>query len=226
MNGAANAPRLIRLDADWGAIALEPAHAPDIAIAPEQAAYVIYTSGSTGTPKGVVVRHDALLNFLLSMQEQVRLSGEDRLLAVTTVGFDIAALELYLPLLGGATVAIAPSETVKDAAALLGVIGESGATVMQATPTLWQALLSQADEQANEPVNQPAAGCDAPRCRRLCACGLADAGWRRGAERPAVTGDGLAGRLGEQPLRADRDHDLVGGHAAGWCGAGWEDAEW
>ena len=95
----AAAPRLIRLDADWGAIALEPAHAPDIAIAPEQAAYVIYTSGSTGTPKGVVVRHDALSNFLLSMQEQVPLSGEDRLLAVTTVGFDIAALELYLPLL-------------------------------------------------------------------------------------------------------------------------------
>ena len=52
-------PRLIRLDADWGAIALEPAHAPDIAIAPEQAAYVIYTSGSTGTPKGVVVAHVA-----------------------------------------------------------------------------------------------------------------------------------------------------------------------
>ncbi len=146
-DGAANPPRLIRLDADWGAIALEPAHAPAIAIAPEQAAYVIYTSGSTGTPKGVVVCHDALSNFLLSMQEQVRLSGEDRLLAVTTVGFDIAALELYLPLIGGATVVIAPSETVKDAAALLGVIGESGATVMQATPTLWQALLSQANEQ-------------------------------------------------------------------------------
>ena len=146
-DGAANPPRLIRLDADWGAIALEPPHAPDIAIAPEQAAYVIYTSGSTGTPKGVVVCHDALSNFLLSMQEQVRLSGEDRLLAVTTVGFDIAALELYLPLIGGATVVIARSETVKDAAALLGVIGESGATVMQATPTLWQALLSQANEQ-------------------------------------------------------------------------------
>ena len=57
------------------------------------------------------------------MQEQVPLSGEDRLLAVTTIGFDIAALELYLPLLGGATVVIAPSETMKDAAGLLGVIG-------------------------------------------------------------------------------------------------------
>ena len=62
----AAAPRLIRLDADWGAIALEPAHAPGIAIAPEQAAYVIYTSGSTGTPKGVVVR--ACVHFANSMQ--------------------------------------------------------------------------------------------------------------------------------------------------------------
>ena len=96
-------PRLIRLDADWGAIALEPAHAPDIAIAPEQAAYVIYTSGSTGMPKGAAVRHEALSNFLLSMQEQVPLSLRIVCWLVTTVGFDIAALELYLPLLGGAT---------------------------------------------------------------------------------------------------------------------------
>ena len=138
------APRLIRLDADWGAIALQPSHAPTIAIAPGQAAYVIYTSGSTGTPKGVVVRHDALSNFLQSMREQVPLSVEDRLLAVTTIGFDIAALELYLPLIGGADVTIVPSETVKDVPALLAAIASSGASVMQATPTLWQALISHA----------------------------------------------------------------------------------
>ena len=122
---------------------------------------MIYTSGSTGTPKGVVVRHDALLNFLLSMQEQVRLSGEDRLLAVTTVGFDIAALELYLPLLGGATVVIAPSETVKDAAALLGVTRVERRDLMQATPTLWQALLSQAYEQAERDRSRPSRPCRA-----------------------------------------------------------------
>ena len=79
---------------------------------------MIYTSGSTGTPKGVVVSHGALSNFLGSMAEQVRLTPHDRLLAVTTIGFDIAALELYLPLLGGASIVIVPRETVQDAQAL------------------------------------------------------------------------------------------------------------
>ena len=110
------------------------------------------------------MRHDALANFLLSMREQVPLSGEDRLLAVTTIGFDIAALELYLPLLGGATAVVVPSGTVKDIPALLGTMASSGATVMQATPTLWQALLSQVDEHVGEPTSEdrPTRACRQP----------------------------------------------------------------
>jgi non-ribosomal peptide synthase protein (TIGR01720 family) len=212
-DGAA-APRLVRLDADWSDIALAPATPPGVAIAPEQAAYVIYTSGSTGTPKGVVVRHDALSNFLLAMREQVPLSAADRLLAVTTAGFDIAALELYLPLLSGASVVLAPAETVRDAAALLRLIGASGASVMQATPTLWQALLGQANEQANEPANEAANGASGAASGVAGACGTADAGGRRGAERDAVAGHDLARRSGVQSLWPDRDHDLVGGDAA------------
>ena len=139
--------QLVRLDADWPAIARQPASAPAVAIAPGQAAYVIYTSGSTGTPKGVVVGHGALANFLCAMRDRFALSASDRLLAVTTIGFDIAALELYLPLLSGASVAVADGDTVKDAAALLRAVETSGATVMQATPTLWQALVSQVRER-------------------------------------------------------------------------------
>src|SRR5262245_5702106 len=119
-----------------------PATAPAVAPDPRNPAYVIYTSGSTGTPKGVTVMHEALSNFLGAMGEQIPLAADDRLLAVTTIGFDIAALELYLPLLHGACAVIAPRETVQDAQALARHIGETGATVMQATPTLWQSLLS------------------------------------------------------------------------------------
>ncbi|MCX4830317.1 amino acid adenylation domain-containing protein [Streptomyces sp. NBC_01016] len=103
-------------------------------------AYVIYTSGSTGRPKGVTVTHAALVNFLTAMQDRFAITEYDRLAAVTTVGFDIAGLELFLPLLHGAQVVLAPREVVRDPAALAHLIDDSGATLVQATPSLWQAL--------------------------------------------------------------------------------------
>ncbi|ASS75853.1 non-ribosomal peptide synthetase [Tumebacillus algifaecis] len=109
-------------------------------------AYVIYTSGSTGKPKGVVISYANLTNFLLSMQDRFKLNEQDRLLAVTTVAFDISGLEVYLPLISGASVAIAPKRVVQEPIALAERIVESGATIMQATPTLWQALVSNRPE--------------------------------------------------------------------------------
>ncbi|WP_433607262.1 amino acid adenylation domain-containing protein [Dactylosporangium sp. CA-139114] len=113
----------------------------------EHPAYVIYTSGSTGRPKGVVVRHGGLANFLTAMARHVPLDGNDRLLAVTTVAFDIAALELFLPLVSGAAVILADAGEVRDPAALVALAEAAGATVMQATPALWQAVLSVAGER-------------------------------------------------------------------------------
>ncbi|MGK4585534.1 non-ribosomal peptide synthase/polyketide synthase [Kitasatospora sp. HPMI-4] len=107
---------------------------------PEHPAYVIYTSGSTGRPKGVVLPHAALANFLADMGTRFPLTGRDRWVAVTTIAFDIAALELYLPLISGARVVLAPRHTVIDPAALTGLLVRSGATVMQATPSLWRAV--------------------------------------------------------------------------------------
>jgi amino acid adenylation domain-containing protein len=106
-------------------------------------AYVIYTSGSTGTPKGVIVTHDAVANFLAAMAERFPMTSGDRMLAVTTVAFDIHVLELYLPLLTGASVVIASRDTTHDPATLAGLIGHTGATIMQGTPALWQALLAE-----------------------------------------------------------------------------------
>ncbi|MET7415030.1 amino acid adenylation domain-containing protein [Streptomyces rubiginosohelvolus] len=125
---------------DAGPVPSEAAH-------PGDPAYVIYTSGSTGRPKGVVVPRLALDNLLAAMGRLLGLSGEDRLLAVTTVSFDIAALELFVPLLGGATVVLAADDDVTDPFALAGLIRSTAPTVMQATPSLWR-VLADADPDA------------------------------------------------------------------------------
>jgi len=104
-------------------------------------AYVIYTSGSTGKPKGVQIHHRAVVNFLCSMQKDLRINASDSLLAVTTLSFDIAVLELLLPLTVGAKVVIANSETVADGALLAETLTNSGITFMQATPASWRLLL-------------------------------------------------------------------------------------
>ncbi|MFL6292884.1 MAG: amino acid adenylation domain-containing protein [Thermoanaerobaculia bacterium] len=108
---------------------------------PENPAYVIYTSGSTGRPKGVVVRQGAVVNFLASMARRPGIGEDDVLLAVTTISFDIAVLELFLPLAVGGRVELADRETVIDGARLVERIESSGATVMQATPATWRLLL-------------------------------------------------------------------------------------
>ncbi|MFE0654760.1 amino acid adenylation domain-containing protein, partial [Streptomyces sp. NPDC059534] len=102
---------------------------------------VLYTSGSTGRPKGVVVPHGALSNFLWSMGSQVGLSAGEKWLAVTTFGFDISLLEVFLPLVSGAVVVVADRDVVRDPVALGRLVRAEGVSVMQATPSLWRALL-------------------------------------------------------------------------------------
>ncbi|RYF02089.1 MAG: amino acid adenylation domain-containing protein, partial [Comamonadaceae bacterium] len=106
----------------------------------EQLGYVLYTSGSTGRPKGVQVTHHGIVNILQSLQRELKLTASDRLLSVTTLSFDIAALELYLPLLAGARVVIAPRETVLDPGKLERTIIQRQITMMQATPSTWRML--------------------------------------------------------------------------------------
>jgi enterobactin synthetase component F len=104
-------------------------------------AYVLYTSGSTGRPKGVQIPHYALVNFLTAMQREPGITENDRMLAVTSLSFDIAALELLLPLLVGAQATIAPAEVAADGFRLATLMSECGATIMQATPATWRLLL-------------------------------------------------------------------------------------
>ena len=123
-------------------LALEAAgDAASSSAGPESIAYVIYTSGSTGQPKGVEIPHRAVVNFLASMVKRPGLHADDRLLAVTTLSFDIAVLELFGPLSVGAEVVLATREQAMDGAALNSLLDASRATLMQATPATWRMLV-------------------------------------------------------------------------------------
>jgi amino acid adenylation domain-containing protein len=138
----AQIPEVVFLDTDKAQFdAQSTENLPPISRA-DNLAYVIYTSGSTGKPKGVQIPHRAIVNFLLSMQQAPGLSADDTLLAVTTLSFDIAGLELYLPLISGARVVIASQDTVTNGAALAELMARTRATVMQATPITWRMLLA------------------------------------------------------------------------------------
>jgi amino acid adenylation domain-containing protein len=110
-------------------------------VEPTNLVYVIYTSGSTGRPKGVQLCHRNLVNLLTSMSCRPGLTSTDSFLAITTISFDIAALELYLPLVTGACCVIASREAAADVTELRNLLQEHDITVMQATPSTWRLLV-------------------------------------------------------------------------------------
>ncbi|MGB5927102.1 MAG: amino acid adenylation domain-containing protein, partial [Cyclobacteriaceae bacterium] len=104
------------------------------------AVYMIYTSGSTGNPKGVRIAPHSLLNFLTAMRVALGVGVEQKLLAVTSMAFDISGLEFYLPLLGGGTVVLAKEKEVKSPQVISDLISQHGINIMQATPSFWQTM--------------------------------------------------------------------------------------
>jgi amino acid adenylation domain-containing protein len=133
--------RIICLDSDWPLIARESSTKPTSRPTPEDLAYLIYTSGSTGKPKGVEVPHCAVVNLLWSMSRVPGMDATDTMLAVTTLSFDIAALELFLPLCVGGRLVITSREVASDPVLLMTHMVSCGATIMQATPVTWRMLL-------------------------------------------------------------------------------------
>jgi amino acid adenylation domain-containing protein len=133
---------VVRLDSDRDEIAMRGGEYSGLSRShSNNLAYVVYTSGSTGKPKGVEIPHSALGNFLLSMQREPGFGATNVLLAITTLCFDIAGLEIFLPLVSGARVVIASGEDASDPVRLIRRMQESQCDVMQATPATWRALI-------------------------------------------------------------------------------------
>lgn len=114
---------------------------PIVQIDGHNLAYVLYTSGSTGKPKGVQIEHHNIVNLLTSMQTFPGITADDVFFAVTTISFDIAALELFLPLITGALLVLTETNVTRDGRALLDVIKAEGVTIMQATPSTYRMML-------------------------------------------------------------------------------------
>lgn len=118
-----------------------PRDKPNLKVNETSPCYILYTSGSTGKPKGVTVTHKNLVNFLYSMADKPGIDKTDRLLSITTISFDISGLELFLPLLAGATLVIADDTTARDGRLLHELLIKEQISILQATPTTWQMLL-------------------------------------------------------------------------------------
>jgi amino acid adenylation domain-containing protein len=138
-------------------------------------AYVIYTSGSTGRPKGVEIRHRSAVNLLLSMAEAPGLGTSDSLLAVTTISFDISVAEIFLPLITGARMILAPRGVSADGESFAEMLGHHDITFAQATPTTWRLVLASGWRGKNnlriviggEAVDRDLAAKLMPLCREL-----------------------------------------------------------
>ncbi|MCP5420388.1 MAG: amino acid adenylation domain-containing protein [Gammaproteobacteria bacterium] len=134
-------PKSVCLDSGAAVISQLPTDNPASLADGSNLAYVIYTSGSTGRPKGVQLEHRSVVNFLLSMHREPGITAQDCCVAVTTLSFDIAGLEIYGPLTVGGAVVLASRATALDGARLSALLDRNEATLLQATPATWRLLL-------------------------------------------------------------------------------------
>jgi len=133
--------QLLAMEQNWEMISQQPSNPLKVPLALDNLVYTIYTSGSTGQPKGVQIPHGALSNFLSAMEQKLQVSRKDTCIALTPLCFDIAALELFLPLTVGGQTVVMGRELARDGSQLSRELARTQASVIQATPASWQLLL-------------------------------------------------------------------------------------
>ncbi|HTH83251.1 MAG TPA: amino acid adenylation domain-containing protein [Mucilaginibacter sp.] len=131
----------IVVDDIWDDLQKSKKESPKVKIKGTDLVYILYTSGSTGKPKGVKVRHFNLINFLTSMGKTPGVTSNDRLLAITTISFDISAFELFVPLMNGAQIILSDKEASGDPRILVELVEKENITIMITTPSTWSAMI-------------------------------------------------------------------------------------
>jgi amino acid adenylation domain-containing protein len=131
-------------------------------VTPDHRAYIIYTSGTTGKPKGVMIPHRALANLLHSMMRAPGFTSADRMLAVSPISFDIATMEMFLPLVAGGTLVVADRFVAADPSRLAALLKRFDITVLQATPVTWR-LLAFSDWEGKHDLKMISGGEALPR---------------------------------------------------------------
>jgi amino acid adenylation domain-containing protein len=114
---------------------------PQIAMDMDDLAYVIFTSGTTGRPKGVQIRHEGFVNLITSMSRAPGFGADDRILAITTISFDLCIPELWGALMTGGTMVFADTNVARDPSLLADALERCAITFTQATPSSWRMLL-------------------------------------------------------------------------------------
>jgi amino acid adenylation domain-containing protein len=148
LSDAAVAPRMrlhtavevVQLDASEARLTPEPR--VQRRVDARQLAYCIYTSGSTGTPKGTLVQHQSVVNHSAWMRRTLGIDESDRVLQHTTLSFDAAVCEFWVPLLCGARLVLPSREALGDAELLLGTLERESVSFFQAVPSLLRGLLA------------------------------------------------------------------------------------
>ncbi|MCP4152061.1 MAG: amino acid adenylation domain-containing protein, partial [bacterium] len=113
-------------------------------------AYIIFTSGSTGVPKGVVETHRPVINIIQWVNKTFSIKDSDRLLFVTSLGFDLSVYDIFGILAAGATIRVAEAGEIKNAETLLEIIVNEGITFWDSAPAALQQLIPVLPQQSGK----------------------------------------------------------------------------
>jgi amino acid adenylation domain-containing protein len=119
---------------------LPPAALPASRATPDDLAYVIYTSGSTGQPKGVMMEHRAVLNTVLDINRRFGVNAEDRVLALSSLSFDLSVYDVFGILGAGGTLIFPGADAARDPQRWQSLIRAEGVTLWNTVPALMAML--------------------------------------------------------------------------------------